>query len=462
MTLKEGGGVKLSYLVSGADLPFDTQISVYWSSTPDLDGRLGDAAAMYQITTADQKHQDDTTPKTFLLTHSQFVVGHQAPADGAKYLVVVADPSLPGSAVFGTIPELREDNNIGAIRIDPFVLNVVTHGFNPYPLTSVSWPYFRAQWYTLGKQLETVATPGSGAILEGRIKSYVAEWDSRTGFADGVFSLLFAKLDDGASKLFQRLHRPTIAAQFTRRAKELRKQIPSYIATSTQYAENAAKTIFQDIATKDEYGLKDPDPSPNLLPLPPGEERPLPRIELIGHSRGAAVNARVSRLLSVARYQVDQYTSLDGYSTDWPTGGGDLGDISITGETVATRKVNYRVEDGLEKVVLAGLSTLRSIKLKTPDILATLGTIPFLAGASLSPLPEDIRLMKTLMQAVRPQRNWAMYYNIVDGANDLRAPKRFAENPSLGPGSNHLNAFDYYHDSHAFFDNYAGNHRSDV
>src|SRR5262249_25608295 len=142
LTLEEGGGVKLSYLVSGADLPFDTQISVYWSSTPDLDGRLGDAAATYQITTEDQKHQDDTTPKTFLPPQSHFVAGHQAPADGASSLWVVADPSLPGSPPFGTIRESREDNNIGAIRIAPLVLNVVTHGFKPLPLPLSTWSSF--------------------------------------------------------------------------------------------------------------------------------------------------------------------------------------------------------------------------------------------------------------------------------------------------------------------------------
>jgi hypothetical protein len=458
LTLEEGGGVKLSYLVSGAAIPFDTRIVVYWSSTPDLDGRLGDVAATYDITTADQKAQDDATPKTFFLEHSQFVAGLQVPPDGATYLVVVADPaSTLGPPGFGTIPESREDNNLGAIPITPLVLNVVTHGFKPFVLQT--WSSFRAPWYEMATELNHVAAPGS--ILDGRIQTYVSQWDSSEGFLAGFADLLVAKLDDAAARLYRGLDRASEARRFAVRADELRHGITAAVATSRQHAEDAAWAIFQDITTNPVYGLAHPASVPDLLPSPPDEPNPRPHIDLIGHSRGAAVNARVSLLLSEAGYHVDQYTALDGFSTDWPTEGGRLGDISITGEATADIKVNYRVQDGLQEVILRYIDEYLRPRPRIIDFLP----LPILSGHALT--TQDKKLLKGLLKTTKPQRNWDRYKSFVEGANDLRAPERNTFlNKTLVPGTDHLSITGFFRATRTagrfgeFYQNYAGEHAS--
>ena len=97
-------------------------------------------------------------------------------------------------------------------------------------------------------------------------------------------------------------------------------------------AEAAALEIVTDITT-----------TPGYLTRPEDDQV----IHLVGHSRGGAVNARVSNLLKSKGYTVGQYTGLDGYSTDWPFPSSILGDISIVSETEADCKVNYRVEASL-------------------------------------------------------------------------------------------------------------------
>lgn len=73
------------------------------------------------------------------------------------------------------------------------------------------------------------------------------------------------------------------------------------------------------------------------------ESNELQKIQFVGHSRGAAVNARATRLLSGEGYRnIAYYAALDGFSRDWPIGGviGDLARVNVD----ADEKVNYRVQ----------------------------------------------------------------------------------------------------------------------
>src|SRR5262249_29835524 len=95
------------------------------------------------------------------------------------------------------------------------------------------------------------------------------------------------------------------------------------------------------------------------LLLRPAVSNSLQKIHLIGHSRGAAVNAGVSEALARIGYRnVIQVTDLDGFSTDWPNGTGSIGDISIVKGTIVAdggRKVNYRVQESLVGWILNDL-----------------------------------------------------------------------------------------------------------
>src|SRR4029077_19532434 len=64
------------------------------------------------------------------------------------------------------------------------------------------------------------------------------------------------------------------------------------------------------------------------------------QIELIGHSRGADVNALVYRMLLSAGYQHVDYTALDGLGTDWTGIGPDGNTVTIGGALTITDIAN--------------------------------------------------------------------------------------------------------------------------
>lgn len=84
-------------------------------------------------------------------------------------------------------------------------------------------------------------------------------------------------------------------------------------------------------------------------------------IHVIGHSRGGAVGAEVTRQLRSLGYNVAQYTALDGYSTDWPFPSDILADIDIVGTVAqggASTQINYRVQQGLAALVSSAAEDL--------------------------------------------------------------------------------------------------------
>jgi hypothetical protein len=70
------------------------------------------------------------------------------------------------------------------------VLNVITHGFKPNPFESDE--DFLHMSYAIKSALESI--PEKGSILEGRIRSYVSDWESSEGFWMAFFSLFAAKI----------------------------------------------------------------------------------------------------------------------------------------------------------------------------------------------------------------------------------------------------------------------------
>ncbi len=228
--------------------------------------------------------------------------------------------------------------------IPPLVLNVVTHGFNPLPpiLELVgrsefdpdgeAWVDFRSGWVTLASRLNAI--PEVGSLLDGRVDTYIFEWDSSRGFLPAFGSLLLAKVADAAATNALNQGDPLRAISFRVRANQFEASARNYATRSALLAESVAVQITRDVKA--------------LLPA----SGPTPLIHLIGHSRGAAVNARVSEMLWNAGYFVDEYTALDGFSIDWPDGAGDIGDIDIVSSASAGWKVNYRVQQDIANYVV--------------------------------------------------------------------------------------------------------------
>ena len=321
LSVENGGGISISYFVRDADLPLGSQIQLYWSADTALSADDRHAAA-FSLDTAGLTSRDDANPKTIQVTHARFIQDAAAPRADEKYLLIDTNSTIAPNPIIDS----DSTNDRGSVKIVPLVLNIVTHGFNPAGLLKADLPFhpgwsdFWTRWDGIGKTFDDV--PVAGSILEGRVKSYVPKWDSSEGFYGGFVSLLLSKLDAAAVRYYRARHLTRPAARFLQRELALEHNIAAFAATSKAYAEQAASDTVKYILDS------------GLL-LPPDEARGVQHIHLVGHSRGAAVNARVSKLLTEKGYFVDQFTSLDGYSTDWPTGGGRLGDISIVGETFA-------------------------------------------------------------------------------------------------------------------------------
>jgi hypothetical protein len=206
----------------------------------------------------------------------------------------------------------------------PKVVNIATHGFgNGLPLV---FPNFLGDWFTLGKKLEELAL--GNPLLEGQVKSYVSNWDSSTGWVAGLVSGVIGAVVFRATQ--------PVAAGLALLYSSLQ------LKRAAGIAEDAARTIVNNVIGS------------GLLSDPQLSVTRDQAIHLVGHSRGAAVNARVATLLAAKGYKISQYTSLDGYSTDWPGVSGLLGDISITTEVNKVKNigklekaVNYQVQNNL-------------------------------------------------------------------------------------------------------------------
>jgi Ca2+-binding RTX toxin-like protein len=327
---------------------------------------------------------------------------------GKPTLVAKVGDTIPGMDGNGTIQNLEiydpinqagqiafwasfSDGKSAVIRADPpapKVVNIVTHGLGNRIPQVPGFENFLDGWFTLGRKLEGLAFENK--LLKGQVKSYVSNWDSSSGW-------IRALVDIAVSLVVPTTFLKDLAIQsaiFNQKR-------------AGQLAENAARTIVNDVIGSGLLG----DPQLSIT----GDQI----IHLVGHSRGAAVNARVATLLAKNGYKIDQYTSLDGYSKDWPGLAGILGDIKITDEVNDVKKigklekaVNYQVQDSLFSV------------------------------------PEIFDFIKTNLKSDFTQQN---QQTIREALLDVKAPPRpgFDKNevlisPINQPLSNHLNITDYY------------------
>lgn len=318
----------------------DTVIEFYWATGPRrsdiIDGELAfslalDEAAALPAGVAIPEAERDLKGLGIhhvMVPHGALLAGHRSPvieagATGemiATHLVMVIDHPRDADADAGLVYELEPaelgaDNNVTGVKVAPLVVTVLTHG----------WDSGRDAWLPYEALLEEIPVPDS--MFDGRVQAVAMDWDSDGTRSNrlGPFDLSVTFL--ALSKLFKALQPPGSPVD------DLLLEIAAHFAAkSGAKARAAAADITADIEDL-------------LLPL--DESNRIQTVHLIGHSRGGAVSAEVSRLLKNDNYNnVGQLTVLDAYSTDWPDDGGIVGDFPVEA-AIAGRRVSYMVEAGL-------------------------------------------------------------------------------------------------------------------
>jgi hypothetical protein len=302
--LEAGGGFMFSYRVenpSGVSLP-DTSIKFFWHEggevvhTFAVNNGVDDAGRPLKAHGVHTVH----------VRHGELNGTQSAPPRENATLAMQIDPQ-------NTVLEVGENDNFASLEAVPLIVNIITHGWNS---SGGHWDQYAD---VLDKQI-----PMPGSILEGRVETYVSDWESNDGFTTAFVTLAAAKTQELIGNL-------TAANLLNRMAALISKR-------SAGHATAAAKKIVADVKR-------------DLL-LSPDESQRLQKIQIFGHSRGAAVNAMVSNMLAAEYPNIVTYVALDGFSTDWPDDAGLIGDISIVDQAVAPQgtKRNYRVEQGLQNL----------------------------------------------------------------------------------------------------------------
>ncbi len=275
-------------------------------------------------------------------SHLYGVQGRVGPTGRAEFDFTIERPTRKDDFISATATKLTGGKSTSEFSPFPLVVNIATHGFNPVPplleiasgsfdTDATEWQAFRQEWNRLAKALSEIPNPGT--VLADRVVSSVSEWDSSRGFLAGFASLFLAKTAEAAAEITADAD---AKSKFLNRFEALKIGASTFQRISSRLAVAAAQRIAGEVET---------------YLLPPGLSRQFQRIHLVGHSRGAAVNARISKILD-SKYVVDQYTSLDGYSIDWPSNGGLIGDIDIADEATAETKINYRVQRDIANFVV--------------------------------------------------------------------------------------------------------------
>jgi hypothetical protein len=275
------------------------------------------------------------------------------PIKGPVYLALIQD--LPDAIAEGDETNNRgrgEGTDVAVLQVGgpPRFVTVLTHGFKP-PFSSFSGPGgFWSTWD--GPFDNAVKQLAAQQGYAGDSVNYVTHWDSSEGWTDAIVSAIaYVALTANPNTAWLG------PLAFGR--------IGPAMQRAERFAYQAAERIVEDLLNLPDHLARPED----------GQE-----IHLIGHSRGAAVNAYASRLLERLQYPVAQYSALDGYSTDWPNVSGILGDISIVGWATAAQKTNYRVEGGLLDFEALGawidvIMWLRQPWLPRPSLSQSLGAM---------------------------------------------------------------------------------------
>ncbi len=351
--------------------------------------------------------------------------------------ITLESSELAGLSSFGTrhlllkidinndITEENEDDNISASSGFWMgqVINVLTHGFNPtppdLPLFGASWEDFRKDWFEIAKTLRNL--PEEGTLLYdplgSRIATHLAEWDSSTGFLQAFTNLIMAKIADAKVQDIQNhITQETFDSDMERitsiqlKSIKLKALAEGFAKKSRDQATTAALRIIRYL---EQYLLIENISLSNQYQV----------IQLIGHSRGAAVNAIVSRIMQSKGYEIDQYIALDGFSTDWPDDGGIIGDTDISARTIAMRKINYRVQKDLATFIVDEYeNNLGSAANLVDEIAAVLSTTPQLSALALLIAYINIELGTDI--SIASELGNSDIRNLLR-ETDIRAPFRF-------------------------------------
>ena len=366
-------GVDYSYQISNAELPSATTIGFYWAPDQTFD-ESKDTPAFAPVTTSTTM---STTPYS----------GHLAPTDvtnpipfGTKYFLAVANPDHDAITV-------ADPDAVQSVQSPPEVVNVITHGFDPSLGTSGS---FLTPFQNIATDLDTIVP--AGTPLQGSVRSYVPQWNSYGGWYQALAALAVYEVSSDS------------------RTKQLA------LATANDYLSQAAANAQQAAQNIVAYITKSAN---GYLSAPQYGQV----IQLIGHSRGAAVNALVSQILEQQdKYDVDDFISLDGYSTDWPAPSNILEDINITATATADTKINYEVQEGLGPV------------------LAEL-VLPNWIGQAIP--QNDLELLDALTNWRAPDRSGAGFENeVIPGTGVVGDPDML---------SNHINIDTLYYNNGSYF-----------
>jgi hypothetical protein len=375
-SLEEGGGFTFEYEVENpANLPIpNATIQFFWLEQGQQNPPYPEPVYTYAL----EGTAKSAGSHTVRVLHQDLPAGLRIPESttaAVPQFSMVIDPG-------GLVEELSETNNRSSVPLAPLVVNVATHG----------WMSSASIW-TSKEYIDALTNmPADGSILDQRVKTYVSNWDSNKGFTGAVLALAAARLFDvyrGGGGI----------------AVALLDIIANRLATESKViAYDAAVGIVRDV---------------EAILLPRHESERLQRIQLIGHSRGAAVNALVSKMLRDHNYRnIETYVALDGVSTDWPLGVALVADANISSAVVAANeKINFMVQEGLAGFLAA-------------DIPAWLGSV---LGRAIA--VTDIPVVDSLIQ-------------VAFGA--LRAPPRagFLNQTIVGQGeyspSEHTNISELY------------------
>lgn len=347
---EEGGGIEYTYFVLD-ELPLNTapRVDLYWATGEDRTRRVSGPVATLRLTAngrdADGKPLRELGMHRVIIRHEDFVPGQGSPRRSPALPI---DDFLHAELSDGATEKIIRKHVASAVP--PLVVNVILHGWRPP--NGGPWEEFTKQFreiaaYYGGSDEQSEFEYGSGlarpdSLLHHRVLSVAPEWESDTKFTSAFAALAISKLYEGYAAHTDILN--SVSALL------LAQQFRDLAERQSNGSRAIAKASAQRIAGELIGGplLQERDKSNSIQ-----------RIQVIGHSRGAAIGAMVTEILAQRGYHnVVNFTSLDGFSTDWPDDAGIIGDTDIAATAVASERFNYRVDLGLTQLGSEGLLNL--------------------------------------------------------------------------------------------------------
>lgn len=218
-------------------------------------------------------------------------------------------------------------------------VHVLIHGYDPsvssYDRDDGPWE----TWDGFVQRIVDEAERSGIPELRNNVTARATHWRS----SEGWHSAFIDVIGYAALEIVKRRTTPPVTFLAEKLQEMFLEDATNSMARAGQIARAAATQTIADLRAPSVTG------SSSILGLPSEGQW----IHVIGHSRGGAVGAEVVRQLRSLGYNVDWYTALDGYSTDWPFPSNVLADINIAGTVAsggADNQINYRVQQGLAAI----------------------------------------------------------------------------------------------------------------